>query len=134
MKNAINWKLFRILLLASVATTLMVLPYALALMPGSAPVISPAMLIATTIQALVEFSIAIFFGLYLAKRVGFGLPILEGMLKGEKVGEKLKSILWPSIGLGVLASVLIILFSLPFGGFLKSGNSHTSLEIVSSFI
>lgn len=115
MKNAINWKLFKLLLAASVVTTLMVIPYALTLISGSNFVITPVILIAQVIQSIILFSIAIFLGLYLAKRVGFGMPILEGILKGEKIGAKLRLILWPSISLGILVSVLIILLSLPFG-------------------
>ncbi len=114
MKNVINWKLFFILFAACVVASLMVLPYALSLVPGEPLALTPAILIAAVIQALVFFSVAVFFGLFLAKRVGFGLPILEGMLKGEKQGAYLKSILWLSVGLGVGAAVLIVLFSLPF--------------------
>ncbi len=115
MKNAINWKLFKLLLVVSTVTTLMVIPYALTLISGSALIITPVILIAQIIQSIILFSIAIFVGLYLAKRVGFGLPIFEGMLKGERQWENLKAIMWPSIGLGVLAAVLIILFSFLFG-------------------
>jgi membrane protease YdiL (CAAX protease family) len=93
----------------------MVLPYALTLIAGSGLVVTPVILLAQMIQALVLFSIVIFLGLFLSKRVGFGLPILEGFVKGEKQGANLKSILCLSVGLGVLAGVLIILFSLPFG-------------------
>lgn len=115
MKNIIDWRLFKLLLVASVVTTLMVIPYALTLISGSTLVITPAIVIAQIIQSILLFSIAIFLGLYLIKRVGFGMPILEGIVKGEKIDTKLRSILWPSISLGVLASVLIILFSLLFG-------------------
>lgn len=124
MKNIINWKIFFILLAASVITTLMVLPYALALLPAPAPVITPMVLALQTVQAVIQFSIAVFFGLFLAKRVGLGLPIMEGALKGEKVGGGLKSILGVSISSGILAGVLIILLSVPFQalsiGFLKT--------------
>lgn len=115
MKNIINWKLFFILLLASVSTGLMALPYALGLLSQPLPISTPLLLVATIIQTLILFSIAIFFGLLMVKRVGFGLPILEGLLSGQKSLAYLKSILWLSIGLGVLASILIILLSLPFG-------------------
>lgn len=115
MKNPINWKLFFILLAASFATTLMVMPYAFTLIKETSLVITPIILVAQVIQSALLFSLAIFIGLKLAKRVGFGLPILEGLLKGESQKEKLKSILWQSIGLGILAGVLIILFSIPFG-------------------
>jgi membrane protease YdiL (CAAX protease family) len=114
MKININWKLFVILLVTSVITTLMVLPYTLALSPALAQVFTPSLLIAQLIQSLVIFSIAIFLGLILFKRVGFNLPILEGWLKGKEIGTYLKSILGISIGLGVLAGTIIILVSFIF--------------------
>jgi membrane protease YdiL (CAAX protease family) len=114
MKININWKLFVILLIASVVTTLMVLPYTLAISPGLAEIFTPFVLIAQLVQTLVIFSIAIFIGLFLYKRVGFNLPILEGWLEGKEVGNYLKSILGISIGLGVLSGVLIILLSFLF--------------------
>ena len=114
MKININWKLFVILLIASLITTLMVLPYTLAISPGLAEIFTPFVLIAQLIQTLVIFSIAIFIGLSLYKRVGFNLPILEGWLEGKEIGNYLKSILGISIGLGVLSGILIILLSFLF--------------------
>lgn len=114
MKNIINWKLFFILLAACTASTLLVLPYTFSLSPALRQLMSSAVLAAAVIQSLVLFSVAIFFGLLLAKRVGFGLPVLERALIGEDWRGYLKGILWKSIGWGVLAGVLIILLSLPF--------------------
>jgi len=112
--KGINWKLFVILLSASFMAFLMVLPYTLAISPLLAAVFSPIVLIAESIQTLAEFTIAIAVGLFLAQKVGFGLPVLEGWFEGRKVGEYLKSILGISIGMGVLAGVLIIILSFLF--------------------
>jgi membrane protease YdiL (CAAX protease family) len=114
MKININWKLFVILLIASFITTLMVLPYTLALSPSLANVFTPFILIAQLIQSLVIFSFAIFIGLILYKRVGFKLPVLAGWLEGKEVRNYLKSILGISIGLGVLSGVIIVLLSFLF--------------------
>ncbi len=114
MKININWKLFVILLVASFITTIMVLPYTLAISPSLTQVFTPIVLITQLIQSLVIFSIAIFIGLSLYKRVGFNLPILEGWLEGKEVGSYLKSILGISIGLGVLSGIIIVLLSLLF--------------------
>jgi membrane protease YdiL (CAAX protease family) len=114
MKINIKWKLFIILLIASVIATLMVIPYTLAISPGLAEVFTPFVLIGQLIQTLVLFSIAIFIGLTLAKRVGFSLPILEGWLEGKEVLTYLKSILGISIGMGVLTGLMIILLSFIF--------------------
>lgn len=112
--KGVNWKLFFILLVASIIAFLLVLPYTLALTPALAEVFSPILFLAQLIQNIILFSIAIFIGLYLAGRVGFGLPVLEGWLEGKEVRSYLKSILGISIGLGVLAGVLIILLSFLF--------------------
>lgn len=114
MKLNINWKLFLILLVASIIASLLVLPYALALSPALASVFTPVVLIAQLIQSIILFAIAILVGLILYKRVGFKMPILEGWLEGKEVGNYLKSILGISVGLGVLAGILIILVSFLF--------------------
>jgi len=114
MKLNINWKLFLILFIASTIASILVLPYALALSPALASVFTPVVLIAQLIQSIILFAIAILVGLILYKRVGFGMPILEGWLEGKEVGKYLKSILGISVGLGVLAGILIILVSFLF--------------------
>jgi membrane protease YdiL (CAAX protease family) len=114
MKIDINWKMFIILLISSIVTTLMVLPYTLAISPALAKIFIPFVLFAQLIQSFILFSIAIFIGLFLAKRVGFNLPVLEVWLEGKEIGSYLKSILGISIGLGILTSILIIILSFIF--------------------
>lgn len=114
MKLNINWKLFLILFVASIIASLLVIPYALALSPALASVFTPVVLIAQLIQSTILFAIAILVGLTLYKRVGFKIPILEGLLEGKEVINYLKSILGISVGLGVLVGVLIILSSFLF--------------------
>ena len=113
-----NWKLFIILLIASILGVIAVFPYTLTLQGGltQLPVPLYVLLTAQIIQSTIIFAVAIFIGLNLAKKVGLDLPILEGWLEGKEVKSYLKSILGISIGLGILAGVLIIgldfLFSL----------------------
>lgn len=111
MKKIINWQLFGVLLASSIITTLFVLPYQLALSPALAQAFTPLLLVGAVIQGTVMFSIFIFVGLLLARRYNLGLPIIEGLLKGENQAKQLKSILWPSIVAGSLGGVLIILLS-----------------------
>lgn len=114
MEISINRKIFLVLLIASLVASVMVMPYALSLSPKLSEVFSPVLLIAQMAQALILFSIVIFFGLRLARHSGFGVPIIEGYLKGENVGGYLKQMLGLSVGMGVLAGVLIILLSFLF--------------------
>ena len=135
MKNVINWKLFFILLVASVIGSLMVLPYTMTITSTPASLLTPFVIFASVIQSIVQFSITIFIGLYLAKKIGFGFPILESWLKGESVGSRLKPILPLSIGLGVLGSALVIVFSLlyvPFPDLLRQ--SGASVPLWQSFL
>ncbi len=109
-KMKLEWKLFIILLAASIFGVLAVLPYSLTLqggLPQNLQVPLYLIILAPVIQNAILFAVAIFIGLKLAKRVGLGLPILEGWLKGKPVKEYLKSILPISIGLGLIAGVLI---------------------------
>ena len=57
------------------------------------------------IQNTILFAFAIFIALFLAKKVGLGLPVLEGWLEDREVKSYLKSILRIYIGLGILAGI-----------------------------
>ncbi|WP_248612275.1 CPBP family intramembrane glutamic endopeptidase [Methanobacterium alcaliphilum] len=106
-----KWKLFIILLIASIFGVIAVMPYTFTLQAElleNSPVPLYVLLVVQLIQSIVLFVIAIFIGLSLVKKVGLGLPIIEGWLEGKEVKEYLKSILGISIGLGILAGVLII--------------------------
>jgi hypothetical protein len=113
MKKKFSWKIFFILLGASIFGVVAVLPYSLASQGDSLSQLDIPMplwlLIALQVlQNAVMFAIFILVGLLAANRVGLGLPILEAKLQGESVGEKVKAILLPSILLGVIGSVLVI--------------------------
>jgi membrane protease YdiL (CAAX protease family) len=106
-----KWKLFIILLIASIFGVIAILPYSLTIqggLPQNLPLPLPVLLTMTLIQNAAMFAVAIFIGLILAKKVGLGLPILEGWVEGKEVKSYLKSILGISIGLGLLAGVLIV--------------------------
>jgi membrane protease YdiL (CAAX protease family) len=114
-----NRKLFLILWMASIFGVIAILPYIFTLqggVPENSQIPIYQLIVGQIIQNALIFAIAIFIGLKLAKKVGFGLPILEGWLEGRKIKSDLKSILGISIGLGLLAGVLIVgldyLFSL----------------------
>lgn len=116
MNDKFNWKLFFILLAAATVGVIAIVPYSLALQSATAieavaakaglPV--AALLAIQVGQNLILFGVAIWVGLSFAKTVGLGLPILEAKLRGEPVGDKIRSILTISIALGVIAALLII--------------------------
>jgi hypothetical protein len=116
-KNLINWKIFFLLLFACVISTLMAIPYSLAL-TSSKVEITPVILIMSIAQSLVMFAVAIFLGLLLSKQIGMGLPCLQSALDGNAHTKEFKSILMPTIGLGAFTGLLIIWISFPFDKFI----------------
>jgi hypothetical protein len=92
---------------------MLIIPYSLALTATEIE-ITPVIVLVTAAQNLVLFAIAVFLGLFLSKRIGMGLPILQSVLEGKNQAKELKLILPHSVGLGILAGVLIVLLSIPF--------------------
>jgi len=122
MKQLINWKLFCILLGASVFGVIAVLPYTLTLQANllkELPIPLHILLSIQLIQNTVMLAIFIFIGLYFARKVGLGAPILEGWLEGKKVNTHLKSILSILVGLGVLVGIIIIAIDFLFSVFVE---------------
>ena len=107
----VNRKLFLILLFAGILAYFALIPYIMSLSVVSKeqlpPVPFPILISAMIAQAIVLFSIAIFTGLFLGKKVGLGAPILEGWLNSETVKKQFRSILKISIILGVLVGICL---------------------------
>jgi len=109
-RAGIDKKLFVILLAASIFANKTVLPYASSLgllRTAELPIPFPIAILIQIIQATLFSSIAIFFGLFLGKKVGLGAPIIEELLSGESIKDRLKPILITSIVLGLLVGILL---------------------------
>lgn len=81
-KKLINWKLFFILFVICVITSMLVISYSLALTSNQIEITQKIMFF-MAVQNLILFVIAIFLGLLLSKRIGMGLPILQDVLDGK---------------------------------------------------
>jgi membrane protease YdiL (CAAX protease family) len=114
MKNLINWKIYFILLAACVIASIFVIPYQFALTSIEVELSPILIILSAVLNSIILFAIAIFLGLFLSKQVGMGLPILQGVLEGKNQSKEFKSILLPSIVLGILAGILILILSIPF--------------------
>jgi membrane protease YdiL (CAAX protease family) len=105
--------MFFILLAAAAFGIVAILPYSLALQADTLaklklPLPLEILIPIQVLQNIVMFGVAILIGLFLANRIGLGLPILEAKLAGKSIKEQVKPILLPSIILGVIASAAII--------------------------
>ena len=113
MKTIINWRVFFFLWVASILATIAILPYVLELQSGvleqlDLPIPLPALITLQVIQNGLLFAVCIFFGMLLAKRVGLGTPILDSVTRGESAFDKVRAFLPISMGLGILASLIIL--------------------------
>lgn len=113
MRKIINWKVFFILWVAAILSAIAILPYVLELQSSilaslELPIPLPVLLVIQTVQNAILFGIMIFIGMLLMKRNGLSTPILDSVTQGESASDKLRAILPISIGLGVIAAVLII--------------------------
>lgn len=113
MKTFINWKVFFILLIASILSVIAILPYSLSLQSGilqnlnmSIPL--PVVITLQIIQNAILFATLIFAGLFFASRVGLGTPILDSLTRGEPVAERLRALLPLSILIGILGTLIIL--------------------------
>ena len=106
MSKPFNWKVFFILWVAAVFGMLAVIPYSQAVLEGGAPVTTPLWEYGA---AVVQWGVFVLVGLWLAGRIGLGLPILAAALRREPVGDKLRAMLPISILLGAGLSLLVLL-------------------------
>lgn len=115
MHKPFNWKLFFILWVAAICCVIAVLPYSLELQSGllqnlELPIPLPLLLALQVIQSALLVGVLLATGLFLAGRIGLGLPILEARLRGEPVADKIRAILPLSILTGIVAALLIVGF------------------------
>jgi membrane protease YdiL (CAAX protease family) len=106
-----NWRLFFVLWIAAVVGVVLVLPYAFSKIPADMLSKAPPMYIlvpAEIVQGGIILGVITLAGLFFANRIGLGAPILEAWLDGQEVGSKLRSILVPSVLIGVIGTLVII--------------------------
>lgn len=111
MKTTINWKTFFILWIAAILSTTAVLPYVLELQAkliAQLPISFTTLIVLQIAQSGLLFAILIFTGLILMRRIGLSTPLLDSVTNGESTSTTLRSILPISIGLGFIASILIV--------------------------
>ena len=113
MKTIINWKVFWILWIGAVSATILVLPYALEMQSAALDLTKlglplPVVLTLQVVQNAILCAIAIFAGLFFAKRVGLGTPILDAITRSEAIADKILAILPLSVILGILSTMILL--------------------------
>ena len=113
MKTIINWRVFWVLWLAAILSTIAVLPYVLELQSSLLDRVAltlplPLVIALQLIQSAILFAILIFAGLFFAGRVGLGTPVLAAATRGEQVAQDVRAILPVSMLLGVTISLVVL--------------------------
>jgi len=135
-RKSYNWRLLIILTAAVLISVILVTPYALTLqaatlktakMPLPLNILLPIQWAETTIL----YGILAAIGLFIAGRIGLGLPFLEGWLAGKPDWGLVRRFIVPAIVAGVLAGVAILVldrfvFAPPLRAELKQLPSNVS--------
>lgn len=109
-----RWPLFFIVWAACIFATVAVIPYSLALQSQNLtaqnlPIPLWSLLVVQVGQNAMLFGLAIAAGLWLAAKVGLGLPFLEAWLNGQPLWHKLPRVALLAAVLGVAGALLVIL-------------------------
>jgi|AntRauTorcE11897_2_1112592.scaffolds.fasta_scaffold31396_1 membrane protease YdiL (CAAX protease family) len=138
ISKSVNWKMYFILLSASIVSILAIMPYILTLQGDilkAAPLPLPLVVLIIVAQSALLFAILTFIGLKLSPLVGLKIPIIEKLVKKEKVDINVKAVVKKSILLGLLTGIIIILLDFIFFKFgLESLFKELSVPIWQGFL
>jgi len=113
VKRTYSWKLFLILWIAAIISTIAVIPYALTIQQPTLenvtlPIPLYQIIIIQILTNSIFFGLLIGGGLYFAMRIGLGFPFLESWIQKTPPPAGFKHILIFSTAIGVLAAFLIL--------------------------
>lgn len=124
--NAFPWIIFFILLAAGLLGTAAVIPYALSFNPKAVEALKqssagtgqpgaggkrlpmPIMILISGLQSVVLIGLTTFLGLLAAGRVGLGMPILQAVLAGRPVADKILAMAPAAVLLGLFSGVVML--------------------------
>lgn len=112
MKSKIDWRIFFILLGLCLISVVAVFPYVLTIQGEilkQSGISFLMILVFQLFQSAIIFSIAIFIGLSLSKKIGFYLPLLDSFIKHNDWKKIMKDIYFLSIIWGIITAITIYL-------------------------
>lgn len=127
IKNSINWQLFFLLLILCMLSVVCIFPYILSVqgkLLSTAGVPIWFVFVAQFIQNSILFSLSIYFGLLLAKKTGFRLPLFEAIIEQKNYSKVLSTILKTSVYLGIGTAIVIYATDFLFSALGASITTH----------
>ncbi len=138
IKKLVNWKIFFILLTASILSIFAIMPFILTLQGEilkAIPMPLPLLILIIVAQSAFLFAILIFIGLKLANKLEFQMPFIKRIITKERVDFNIKSIIKTSVLFGSLAGIAILLFDFIISQFgLESLFKEVSVPIWQGFL
>lgn len=109
-----NWRILAILVVAILVSVILVTPYTLSLQAATLkntplPLPLSILLPIQWLQTTILYGILAALGLWVANRIGLGLPFLESWLAGRPEWERVRRFVGPAMLAGALAGVAILL-------------------------
>jgi hypothetical protein len=107
-KRPFNWKVLLFVLVLIVPASFAIIPFSLTLTSQTLkPDELPSVMVEGSLNALVDGGVAAI-GLFLAARIGLGLPFVEGWVKKEPTRSRFRRVLIVSVLVGVVTSLVIL--------------------------
>ena len=104
----LNWKVFYFLLVLIIPSVYAVIPYSLTLTGAPLPADQVLPVLGMTlVNALIYGGLALI-GLFLAAKIGLGLPFVEGWLTREPVKNQFQKVVITAVIVGVVVALFII--------------------------
>jgi hypothetical protein len=112
-KKPYNWRLLGILMVMVLVSVILVTPYSLALQSATlasykSPIPLAILIPIQWLETTILYGILAAIGLFIADRIGLGLPFLESWLAGKPDWARVRKFALPAIIAGVLAAIVII--------------------------
>ncbi len=110
MKKILNWKIFLTLLILSLLSIFAIFPYVITLQGDllkQSGISIPLLFVVQLLQCSILFSITIFVGLILARKIDFQLPLLEALAANKEYKKIIKQISVKSAVAGVIVAIAI---------------------------
>lgn len=117
IKKTVNWKMYFILLSASILSILAIMPYILTLQGDvlkAVPMPLTFVILIIVAQSALLFAVLTFIGLKLSNILGLEIPIIERIVAKKKIDFNVKAIIKISVLLGLLTGIAIILIDFVF--------------------
>ena len=134
-KRPFNWKVFTFLAVLLIPASFAILPFSLTISSTTVDPSDYPLLVGLTFVNVLIYAALAAVGLFLAGKIGLGLPFVEGWLEKEPIKGKFRKVLLFSAVIGIILGVaIIVLDQVVFGPPLQAQFDSLGVSIPESII